>query len=255
MRKIVFLFVMSVLLAACGSKTNEYNVNGTIEGVSEGQAVLQKIESTGPVAVDSTQIVDGEFNFSGTVEYPELYLVFIDDNQMPVAFFLEQGNIDINANIDNMDEADVKGSDLNVKFEKFNDEVPSRERSQELQQAFMEARQGGDQEQMQELAQEYQVIMQEQQQYFKDFVQANNDNAVGAFLAMNMANAMEPAELEELIASFEENIPEHPYVEELKSMQESMQQQPAMPQQPQQQQQQPQEQQQEPQEQQQQPVE
>lgn len=241
MKKFVFLFVLGVLVAACGSNTNEYNVTGTIEGVSEGQAVLQKIESTGPVAVDSTQILDGQFSFSGSVEYPELYLVFIDDNQMPVAFFLEQGNIEISANVDSMQAAEVQGSELNEKFEKFNDEVPSRERSQELQEAFMAAREGGDQEQMQELAQEYQTIMQEQQQYFKDFVHANNDNAVGAFLAMNMANGMEPSELDELIASFEENIPNHPYVEELKSMQESMQQQqqqPPMPQQPQQQQQQ-----------------
>ncbi len=231
MRKIAFLFVIGVLLASCGSETNEYKVNGQIDGVTEGQAVLQKIESTGPVPLDTAEIMAGEFSFSGSIEYPELHLVYVNENQMPVAFFLEEGNIEIQADIDSMQAADVKGSPLSEKFETFNEEVPSRQRSEELQQEFMAARESGDQEVMEKLAEEYQSIMMEQQQYVNDFVFENTDNAVGAFLAMNMANAMEPDELDELISSFEKNIPGHPYVQELKELQESAQQQPEMPQQ------------------------
>ncbi|MGM0375232.1 MAG: DUF4369 domain-containing protein [Bacteroidota bacterium] len=236
MRKIGFLLVIGLLLAACGNQTNTYQISGTIDGVNEGSAVLKKIESSGPVNVDSTQIEDNSFAFSGEIEYPELYLVYVNDNQMPVAFFLESGDIQIDADIENMQEADVEGSELNEKFQEFNDEVPSNDRAQELQDEFMEARQGDDQETMQELAQEYQGIMEEQQKYYEEFVENNTDNAVGAFLAMNMAQSLEVEKLEELLSSFEDNLEGHPYVDEMKNLLESKKEQPQQPmQQPQQQ--------------------
>ncbi len=222
MKKVVFLFVIGALLASCGDGSNEYNISGEIEGVSEGDAILQKVESSGPVVVDSAKIVDGTFSFSGNVEHPELHLVYVNDNQAPVPFFLESGEINISGNVENLQEANVQGSELNAKFKKFNEGVPANERSQELQQEFMAARQDGDQDKMQQLSEEYQSIMEEQQQYYRDFVFANSDNAVGAFLAMNMANSMEISELEELLVSFEKSIPGHPYVDEMEEMLEPM---------------------------------
>ncbi len=210
------------MLASCGTDSNKYTVSGNLEGVSEGNAVLKKIESADPVVVDSAEIVDGAFSFAGTVEYAELYLVYVNDNQMPVAFFLEPGDLVISGNIENLQDASVEGSELNTKFKTFNDEVPSKDRSQALQQEFMAARQSGNQEKMQQLSQEYQSIMEQQQQYYRDFAFANNDNPVGAFLAMNMANSMEPSELEELVVAFEQNIPGHPYVKGMKEMLEPM---------------------------------
>jgi len=222
MRKIGFLLLTGlVVLASCG-KTDQYKVSGTVEGVTEGQAVLQKIEAQGPVAVDTAEIVDGAFTFTGSVEHPELHLIYVDDNQVPVAFFLENANITINADVENMQDAEVAGSEINAKFKELNDGVPSNDRAQSLQQEFMAARQSGDQEKMQELAAEYQGIMQEQQQYYRDFVMANTDNVVGAFLAMNMAGSMELPELEELVASLQESNAGHPYVLELEKMLEPM---------------------------------
>ncbi|WP_291862356.1 redoxin domain-containing protein [Marinilabilia sp.] len=227
MRKIGFLLLTGlVVLVSCG-KTDQYKVSGTVEGVSEGQAVLQKIEAQGPAAIDTAEIVDGAFTFTGSVEYPELHLIYIDDNQVPVAFFLENANIKINADVENMQDAEVSGSEVNDIFKAFNDSVPANDRAQSLQQEFMAARQSGDQEKMQQLAAEYQGIMQEQQQYYRDFVMANTDNVVGAFLAMNMAGSMELTELEELVASLKESNPGHPYVLEIEGMLEPMQKQKA----------------------------
>jgi peroxiredoxin/uncharacterized protein YktA (UPF0223 family) len=227
MRKIAFLFLMGLLMLTSCGKNNQYKVSGNLDGVNEGEAVLQKIEATGPVAIDTAEIVDGSFSFNGTVEHPELYLIYVNDNKMPIAFFLEQGDISISANVENMQEADVKGSELNAKFNEFNDSVPSNDRAKKLQEEFMAARQSGDQEKMQQLAAEYQGIMQKQQDYYREFVFANTDNVVGAFLAMNMANSMEASELEELVASFEESIPGHPYLQQMKDMLEPMQKQKA----------------------------
>jgi peroxiredoxin/cell fate (sporulation/competence/biofilm development) regulator YlbF (YheA/YmcA/DUF963 family) len=222
MKKIGFLLLTGLLvLASCG-QSDEYKVNGTVEGVTEGQAVLQKIDAQGPVPIDTTEIVDGSFTFTGSIEFPELHLIYIDDNKMPVAFFLENSTISINADLENMQESEVTGSEINNIFADFNDSVPSNDRAQSLQQEFMDARQSGDQVKMQELAAEYQTIMQEQQQYYRDFVMNNTDNVVGAFLAMNMAGSMEMEELEELVAKLKANLPGHPYVAEVEKMLEPM---------------------------------
>ncbi len=222
MKKLAFLFIIGAIFASCG-KDNGYTISGKIEGADDGTAVLQKVESSGPVAVDSVQLADGSFTFSGEVEHPLLHLIYINENQMPVVFFLESGDISITGNVENLQEANVSGSELNELFEKFNNELPSQERSQQLQEEFMQARESGDQKKMQELSQEYQSITQDQQQYFRDFVASNEDNAVGAYLALNMAGSMEGDRLEELIASFEENLGNHPYVEEMKATLEPMQ--------------------------------
>ena len=88
MRKIGFLLLMGLILAACGNQSNQYQVSGTIDGVNEGTAILKKIKSSGPVTVDSTEVTEGSFSFSGEIKHPELYLVYVNDNQMPVAFLL-----------------------------------------------------------------------------------------------------------------------------------------------------------------------
>lgn len=226
MRKIAFLLVIGVLLASCG-KNNQYTVTGNIEGAGDGTALLQKVGKTGAETIDSVQVSDGKFQFTGTVENSELYLITINENRMPVALFLEPGNISVTGNIDSLKDAVVEGGELNKILKAFNDSIPSMDRAQALQQEFMEARQAGDQQKMQALAAEYQSIMMAQQEYYHNFVRENNDNEVGAFLALNMARSLELDELEELVTSFEENIPGHPYVEELKEMLEPMKQQKA----------------------------
>ncbi len=222
MKKFALLLALGAFLASCGS-TNEYKVSGTIEGVTEGQAVLKKIESQGTVPVDTAEIVDGSFSFSGTVEHPELYLVYINDNQMPVPLFLEKGNIHIKANIDSLQGADISGSHLNELFKKFNDEVPSNDRVAEIRDEYMAAQQNGDQESMEQLSEEMQAIMEAQRKYYTDFVYGNTKNAVGAFLGMNMAGSLPYEELDSLATAFEANMPGHPYVEEMKKMREPMQ--------------------------------
>lgn len=220
MRKLALMLTVGAFLAACNS--NEYKISGTIEGVSEGEAVLKKIEAQGAVSVDTTDITEGTFTFTGSVEYPELYLVFINDNQMPVPVFLENGNISIRANADSLQGADISGSALNDLFKRFNDEVPSNDRVAVIRDEYMAAQQEGDQEKMAELSQEMQSIMESQRKYYTDFVYDNTDNAVGAFLGMNMAGSLPYEDVDSLVTLFESNLPGHPYVEEMNKMMEPM---------------------------------
>jgi peroxiredoxin len=220
MRKYALLLTIVAFLAACNS--NEYKVSGKIEGLTDGQAVLKKIESQGAVSVDTALIVDGAFSFTGSIQFPELYLIYIGENPMPIPLFLENGSIDVKADADSLQGAEISGSELNMIFKRFNDEVPSNDRVQEIRGEFMAAQQEGNQEVMEQLSAEMQIIMEAQRNYYSEFVYSNTNNVVGAFLGMNMANSLPFEKLDSLVTVFEGSLPGHPYVEEMKKMVEPM---------------------------------
>jgi peroxiredoxin len=225
MKRIGFFVAIGVLLASCSNESNEnaYKVSGTIEGVDEGEVVLQKYDASGTEAIDSAKIVDGSFSFSGSIDYPQLHFISVNDNQGSIAFFLESGDIRIDADSENLQDADIKGSELTTLFEKFNNEMPYKDRNMEIRDEYNAAREAGEEDKMQQLSKEFQDNMAEQQQYFHDFAFSNTDNVVGAFMAMNLAGSLEFPELEKLVAEYEENISGgHPYVTRIKEMMEPM---------------------------------
>jgi peroxiredoxin len=220
MKKLLLGLAFIGLMASCS--TNSYKINGTLEDGVSGKVFLKKIAMQGVEEVDTANVVDGKFAFEGSVEYPELYLLFFEDQKKPFAFFLENGTLNITGKSDSLDEAEVKGSKMAELFTKFNADVPYQDKVESMRNEFMTAQQNGDQATMQSLMADMQTIIKEQQDYYRNFVKANNNNAVGAFLALNMAQALSYDELDSLLISFKANLGDHPYVAQLEQIMEPM---------------------------------
>lgn len=220
MKKILFGLALIGWMASCSS--NSYKISGTLEDEVSGTAYLRKIEMQGLEDVDSAEVLEGKFVFEGSVEHPELYLIYFEKEQIPTAFFLENASISIIGKSTKLDDAVVKGSKTNDIFTKFNKDVPHQEKVESMSEEFFAAQQNGDQATMESLMADMQSIIEEQQTYFRDFVQSNNKNAVGAFLALNMAQALSFEELDSLTQELESNLGEHPYVAQLKLVMEPM---------------------------------
>lgn len=211
------LAILSVaLLVACQPK--EYQITGTLEGATGENVVLKNIRKGRPEVMDSAKLVDGAFTFKGSVEAPELALLFIDGQQQPVVFFIDNANITINAKVDDIQNAEITGSELTDKLKTFNEEMPGVERMKELQQEYYKAQMAKDKETMQVLGEEANSIMEEQKAYFENFVDNNTTNAMGAYMAMNMARSLSLEELKELIAKFEASLSDHVYVAEMNEL-------------------------------------
>ncbi|MDG5799081.1 TlpA disulfide reductase family protein [Marinilabiliaceae bacterium ANBcel2] len=226
MKKLLFGLAFIGLITACS--TDSYKITGSFEDAESGTVYLRKIEQTGPVDVDTAIIENGSFTFEGSVEHPELHLLYYEDNQAPVVFFLENANITIKAVTTDTENAEISGSRLSTLFQKFNDDVPHMEKVESMREEFFQAQNEGDQATMESIMADMEVIVEDQNQYYKDFVKDNSDNALGAFLALNMAQAMTMEELEEVVTELSNNLEDHPYVIQLKEMMAPMQAQQAM---------------------------
>jgi peroxiredoxin len=220
MKKLLLGLAFIGLMASCS--TDSYKINGTLEDGVSGKVFLKKIAMQGVEEVDTADVVDGKFVFKGSVEYPELYLIFFEDQKTPFAFFLENGTLNITGKSDSLDDAEITGSKTAELFTKFNADVPHQDKVDSMREEFMAAQKNGDQATMQSLMADMQTIIQEQQNYYRTFVKTNSDNAVGAFLALNMAQALSYEELDSLLISLEANLGEHPYVTQLKQIMEPM---------------------------------
>nr|WP_321405367.1 TlpA disulfide reductase family protein [uncultured Carboxylicivirga sp.] len=215
------LAILSVaLLASCQPKN--YQITGTLEGVTAENVVLKNIRKGRPELMDSAKIVDGTFTFKGEVAAPEFALIFIEGQQQPIQFFIENANITITGNAEDIANVEIAGSPVNDLWKTFNDGVPGKDRMQQLQQEYMQAQMTQDQEKRAVLEEEANSIMGDMQAYYKKFLEDNTSNALGAFLALNMGSQMPLEELKPLVEKLEAAMPEHVYIVELKEMLDSM---------------------------------
>lgn len=214
MKNLLTLLFSIAVLYAC--QPGGYKIEGEIAGAQDGHVYLKSLKDGRPFQVDSALITNGQFELTGSIEHAELYLIFVNEAPAPVAFFLENKNIKIKADIARMDTALITGSPETELFLSFNKDMPHATRSQEIRSEFMQAQMTNDTAAMKNLQQEMTSIMEEQKKFFEDFVHTNTQSAVGAFLATNMAGTLDLEALRELIAKYEEGLGEHPYINEMK---------------------------------------
>jgi peroxiredoxin len=216
MKKVLLAILGVAMLVACQPKS--YEVTGTLEGATSERVILKKIEKGQPVDVDTTEMVDGVFKFTGSVDAPMLFIAAVDGKQQPAVFFISNNKIEIKGNVDKLSEIEVSGSELTELLTQFNEEIPGQDRTQELQQEYQMAYMSQDADKQKAIQEEMQAIMEDQRAYFKNFVNENAGNECGLFLALNMASSLDLEELRELIAKFEPAMAEHPYFKEMKDL-------------------------------------
>ena len=98
--KIIIILILPLLIG-CNQKKSEsskgYTIVGNMTGINDGTVYLMKAgEYLGYTfeKIDSTKIIDGRFTLTGTVNFPEMYYLTIEENQ-PISFFVENSEIKI----------------------------------------------------------------------------------------------------------------------------------------------------------------
>lgn len=109
----LFISAAAVLLASCGSS---YKINGTTDvSLLDGQKFYMRTFSADDMkALDSCEVVHGQFTFAGTTDTVKLAYITNEANALPI--ILEEGEIKVSIN---MAGEDVSGTELNDKFSDF----------------------------------------------------------------------------------------------------------------------------------------
>ena len=77
MKQITLLLVCSLMLINCTTpKENQMRLSGFVKGMKEGTLLFQKSENNTFKTIDSMVVKgDAHFNFTETIESPELYFL------------------------------------------------------------------------------------------------------------------------------------------------------------------------------------
>lgn len=207
MRKTALGLLLAMLVLACNSKPEGYELTGDLRGdIEDGtQVFLKKIgPNNQPVEVDTTTLTNGRFLFTGTQVSPEMHFIFVDKLQGYTSLILENGDISYSAQKDSLGFAKVDGTFQNKSFADYMEgsrAIADKARSvnQDLQMADDATREALADE-MKELQEEYKNF---EVNYIKD-----HPDALISVLLMDRAIASRQMTYQELKAMYDAFTPE-----------------------------------------------
>ncbi|MFT7072212.1 MAG: hypothetical protein ACJAX3_001188 [Patiriisocius sp.] len=105
-KRIVYIVTALFVLASCGKSENEMRVTGAVTGLKKGTLLLQKLDDTLVISVDSIQINGvNAFSFEEEIISPEMYYLYLRldngnlvDERIP--FFGEATDIHIKTSLE-----------------------------------------------------------------------------------------------------------------------------------------------------------
>ncbi|MHA7110992.1 redoxin family protein [Sunxiuqinia elliptica] len=220
MRNLSLLTLVVLFFAACQSNSTQYKVSGTVAGLDSGIVYLVKTENGRPVTTDTTDLVNGEFSFEGSIAVPELYYLRLNAQDYFGRFFLENDKIEVTANIDSLQNTEITGSPSNDVFNKYLDEVQvMNEKMQEYQQQYAAARASGNEDEVKRIQFDAKATNDNMAVFAKNFVRENNTSVVAPFILLTqLSQQLEYVDLKELYDLFPAELAESLYMKELTKM-------------------------------------
>ncbi len=214
MRKILVTSVL-LLLGLAVFAQEKFTVSCTVEGGS-GEAVLNQFRDGELIEIGKASVVDGKFEITGSVDFPEMHYIKVGESEGYVFVFLENSEIEISANTENLTVANVSGSNSHANYDKYNNSVASYRDSMDVLQAdFQNA---STEDEMEVIRLTYNVVYEEYMQTMRSFIKQNPKSFISAYLIFAyLAADIETEELEMLINGLDKSVHESYYVKQMKA--------------------------------------
>lgn len=179
--KLLPLFTFLTFIS-CNS-VSTYEIEGSLEGIQEdGMAYLISVEKNRTQTVlDSTAITAGQFTFSGEVPVLKMYFININQTNMSIPLFIEEGTISVKGNLRDRNSLKVVGTAQNDFYDVYKTEIETfQDRLMGIANDLKGAQAKNDQAQLASLREEHKELIQEVRTYELQFIDTHPD----AFLSM-----------------------------------------------------------------------
>lgn len=97
------------------SAATSYSIEGTVSGYADGVPVNLLNPNTG-AQEQTTRVENGKFNFKGSLPYPDLKLININNEQKYITLYLDNSNVHIEVKKDAVEQAVITGSPAHDDF-------------------------------------------------------------------------------------------------------------------------------------------
>ena len=218
MKKTFLFLVFAGVIFSCGKKEKQFTIEGTIPGIDSGWIFLAKTDEGEWMKMDSTQLANGRFTFSGSVQLPEMVYVKVKDRQLSFPFFLENSRIKVTVYPDSIEKSFVTGSATNDTYKEYLARVaPLELRIDSVYKDWKKAKETRNPEAMQR-ADSVSGVLDEQMKYLiLDFAKAYHHTVVSSYLIMRNAWQFDLPELESVAAAVDTDLNASKYTLALKN--------------------------------------
>lgn len=207
MKKLILLLTLIISLSACNSrKSNEYVINGKIDGKFSGNVYLQKNADGQFQILDTAVVENGKFKFKGIIETPDIYYIGIDEARF-VGFFNEASDISISFNIDSLNKPVVEGSVSDNEYRKYLTKMDEYQSSQiGIYTKYNEAARINDSVQMQLIEKQMEELDIKKKADLMDYIKSNPSSFVSPYIAMRHSYELELSDLRDIISSLDSKV-------------------------------------------------
>lgn len=223
MKKLVYLLVIPVVIAACTTKPH-YAINGKIEGADSVTFLLQKSEGGKLVSIDSALAVKGNFRMrGGPVKYPEMVMLSARNSRMRTRFYLENSDITITGKLDSLFDAKIAGSKTQDEYQEFaNLNKTLTGKYSKIYAEYQTASQNNDTARVARLEKQADSVQAEMRNLQKNFIKNNPKSFVSPSLLSGLSIDLEPDELEGFINGLDTAVAKTQIIKDLKERVQSM---------------------------------
>jgi hypothetical protein len=192
-KHLLFFICAPLFLISCNDSHNMH-VQGEIKNLKKGTLFLEKISDGKLIGIDSIVVAgNGVFQFSTTIESPEVYFLSLNKNsEKTIPFFGDEGTIDIQTSLKRfVFDAKIAGSENQIILDKYNEMAGKfQNRNLEMIKENFEAQKEKDEEKLKALELESKQLTRRNYLYTANFALKNSNSEVAPYLALTkLANA------------------------------------------------------------------
>lgn len=212
------LFIIAfgiIFLAACTSTSkNDYTILGKIEGKVPAKIYLKYYSDGNMNTIDSSEFVNGEFKFKGSLTSPDYYYLQIGPANNRMGFFIENSQISITAHIDSLRNMVVTGSKTQDDYIAYSDSKAIFD--DQLKELYAKYKATKDEDAQMEIEVKYDSIDNLKLEFTKDYVMNNGNTMLAPFIIRReLIHSIELDELEKLTNTISPELKENTYTQEL----------------------------------------
>ena len=218
MKRLILFLILEGLIASCGKKEKHFTIDGIIRGIDTGWIFLAKTNENEWIKVDSTQIANERFTFTGEVQFPEMIYVKMKGRQLSYPFFLENSRIKVTLFHDSIEKSIVTGSATNDTYREYLSRVePLEKKIDSVYSEWKKAKETGNLTAMRK-ADSISGILDEQMKYLMlDFAKSYHNTVVSPYLIISNVWQFDLPELESAAAVVDTDLNNSKYTVALKN--------------------------------------
>ncbi len=224
MRKILqtagLLSLVLLFFASCQNtpKGGQYTIKMNIKNLKQdAKVIMQKRQDGKWIKKDSLVLKNGQGEFKGHVDQPELYYFTLKKFNAYLPVWVENSNITIDASLMNLRHPVIKGSKAQDEFNAYADSTKRfMDKERMLGVKYSQARVRKDEKTMKDLEEQYNQIEKDRIDYMLGYIKRHNKSVVSPYIVMSNSYGLSLAQLEQATNSLDTSLKNNPDYQYLK---------------------------------------